>query len=172
MNTNTVSAADATTQGLVQQAALAAGTTAPTFTASSEHAPGDLVTEEVSFNIDLPLCLAPADPDQPSTKWQVKLHSRTCLECDALVSWGDRDGTQAPCHFLRGNMHCPAAQIAVVSVGPRVKAARLLARARAASATNPMALAECLVMLNQWVASDRISTDDLAIIFREAGITG
>lgn len=170
MNTQTVSAADATAQGLVQQAALAAGSEAPHFSEAADQSV--LVTEEVSFNMDLPLCLAPADPEDPRTKWQIKLHARACLECDALVSWGDRDGTQAPCHFLRGNMHCPAAQIAVVSVGPRVKAARALAKARAESVENPMALAECLVMLNQWVASDKISLDDLSIVFREAGITG
>lgn len=88
--------------------------------------PSDI--ESVKFNITIPDSIEPplADPG----KWTLRLYSGECVDCDALIENAENEGTKKKCHFDNGNTSCPAASVAIVYIGAKVKALKLMTRKR------------------------------------------
>lgn len=62
----------------------------------------------------------------------INLYADACFDCKHLVENADVD--YAKCHFSRGNEHCPASNLRIQFVGPRVKWDKKIAKIEAMEA--------------------------------------
>lgn len=75
--------------------------------------------------------------EEGDTPAKVEVYSKDCLSCKALVPWETK--TKMSCHYSRGNSHCPALTVQVVTRIPLEKIVPRILQAEAERDTTAIA---------------------------------
>lgn len=94
-------------------------------------------TETTSASLDPELFdLTPSATAPTGMSLTFKLYGQGCLECAALVEDASEPARKQPCHFSKGNTHCPASSARIEFVGERITYLARIRKARANGDSN------------------------------------
>lgn len=118
--------------------------------------------DEESVSVEIPRCMDVV-PDVNGGKWTLNLYADGCLNCSELVQDATDDYSNAKCHYNQGNQYCPAFEVKVAFIGPKVLAIK---RIKAAQEKG-----DSQAVLRQLMKLTELSETDRRAILAECGLS-